>query len=120
MDLRDEFMPEKQVHDHGRAIDWGLTSGDYARYRPGYPPSFFRRITPLGVGERGQRVLDLGTGTGNMGRALAGLGCSVIGVDIAEPQIREARRLASEEGLKAEFLVRPAEQTELPAGSFDV
>src|SRR5258707_629487 len=99
MDLRDEFMPEKQIHDHGRAIDWGLTSGDYARYRPGYPPSFFRRITALGVGEPGQRVLDLGTGTGNMARALARLGCDVIGVDISELQIQEAGRLAAEEGL---------------------
>ena len=113
-------MSGREIHDHGRAIDWGLTSGDYARYRPGYPPSFFRRITALGIGEPDQRVLDLGTGTGNMARALARLGCSVIGVDISEPQIQEARHLAAKEGLASDFLVRPAEQTELPSHSFDV
>ena len=24
--------------DDGRAIDWGMTSGDYAKFRPGPPP----------------------------------------------------------------------------------
>jgi len=113
-------VSRKEIHDHGRAIDWGHTSADYARYRPGYPPSFFQRIVALGVGLPGQRVVDLGTGTGNMARELARLGCRVVGIDISENQIVEARRLAAEEGLRAEFQVCPAEQTGLPATSFDV
>jgi SAM-dependent methyltransferase len=110
----------KRIYDHGRPFDWGHTSGDYARYRPGYPPSFYQRITALGIGLSGQRVLDLGTGTGNVARALARLGCTVTGVDISTEQIAEARRLAAEEGLQAEFLVRPAEETALPDHSFNV
>lgn len=106
--------------DHGRALDWGRTSQDYARYRPGYPPSFYERITSLGVGLPNQRVIDLGCGTGNVARELARRGCEVTGVDSSERQIAEARRLAREEGLKIDFLVRPAEKTELGDESFDI
>ena len=50
--------------DGGRSIDWGRTSRDYARHRPGPPPSYFERLAALGVGRPGQRLLDLATGTG--------------------------------------------------------
>jgi SAM-dependent methyltransferase len=106
--------------DHGRAFDWGRTSQDYARYRPGYPASFYERITSLGIGLPGQCVLDLGCGTGNLARELARRGCKVTGVDISEGQVAAARRLCAEEGLRVEFLVRPAEDTQLSKGSFDV
>lgn len=106
--------------DHGRALDWGHASSDYARYRPGYPPSFFSRISALGVGLPSQRILDLGTGTGNLAREFARHGCQVVGVDISEQQILEARRLAEEQGIAADFRVVPAEQTRLPDHSFDV
>lgn len=106
--------------DHGRALDWGRTSQDYARYRPGYPASFYERIVPLGIGLPGQRVLDLGCGTGNIARELARRGCEVTGVDISEGQIAVARRLCADENLRVDFLVRPAENTQLSAGSFNV
>jgi SAM-dependent methyltransferase len=106
--------------DHGRAFDWGRASRDYGRFRPGYPPSFFQRISSLGIGRAGQSVLDLGTGTGNMARELARLGCRVTGVDISERQIAEANRLAKEQGLSVDFLLRPAEETRLEDASFDV
>ena len=50
--------------DSGKEIDWGKTSKDYARFRPGPPDSFFRKLSALDVGLKGQKVLDLGTGTG--------------------------------------------------------
>ena len=109
-----------ELIDHGRAFDWGRTSPDYARYRPGYPSSFYERIVPLGVGLSGQRVLDLGCGTGNVARELAHRGCRVTGVDISEAQVAVAQRLSAEEGLAADFLVRPAENTEFGDMSFDV
>lgn len=106
--------------DHGRELDWGRTSRDYARYRPGYPSSFYERVTSLGIGLPGQRVLDLGCGTGNVARALARRGCKVTGVDISEGQITAAQGLSAEEGLKVDYLLRPAENTKLSDGSFDV
>ena len=81
------LVPVAKPFDHGRDFDWGRTSADYASYRPGYPASFFERITALGVALAGQRVLDLGTGTGALARALAKRGCRVTGVDVSEQQI---------------------------------
>jgi len=113
-------MHEMGATDGERAIDWGRTSGDYARYRRGYPESFFRRLSALEVGVPGERVLDLGTGTGLLAREFARRGCSVVGVDIAPGQIEAARRLADEEGLEAEFLVAAAEASGLESGGFDL
>jgi len=115
-------MPQKHVNsiDRGRTVDWGHASADYARYRAGYPPSFFDRLSALAIGLPGQRILDLGTGTGNLAREFARRGCSVAAVDISEQQIAEARRLAAEQNLQIDFRVAPAEQTGLPDHSFDV
>jgi len=62
--------------DPGRAIDWGRTSTDYATHRPGPPASLFERLASFGVGLAGQRILDLGTGTGVMARGFARRGAS--------------------------------------------
>lgn len=105
--------------DHGRTLDWGKASADYARYRAGYPPSFFNRLSALGIGLPGQRILDLGTGTGNLAREFARRGCIVAGIDISKQQINEAGRLAGEQNLKVDFRVAPAEQTGLPDHSFN-
>jgi hypothetical protein len=64
-------MSGTPVVDNGRSIDWGGTSADYATYRPGYPPSFYTRLTALEIGLPDQRILDLGTGTGTVARELA-------------------------------------------------
>lgn len=52
--------------DPGRVIDWSRTSSDYAAFRAGIPESFWRRLEALDVVRPGLRVLDLGTGTGNV------------------------------------------------------
>jgi SAM-dependent methyltransferase len=106
--------------DDGHEFDWGLTSGDYARFRPGYPEEFYDLLTALGVGRPGQRVLDLGTGTGVLARAFARRGAQVTAVDISVQQISAAREIAAGEDVDVDFRVSPAEQIEFPAGSFDV
>ena len=60
-------MPDQTFHniDAGRSIDWGKTSQDYDRYRPGPPDSFYRKLQALDVGLPGQSLLDMGTGTGD-------------------------------------------------------
>ena len=74
--------------DPGMNIDWGKTSRDYAKYRPGPPPSFFKKLAAMDVGLPGQCILDLGTGTGVIARQLCQQGCEVVGTDISEGQIR--------------------------------
>ncbi len=106
--------------DGGREFDWGRTSAEYAAYRQGYPAAFYETLRSLGIGTPGQRILDLGTGTGVLARAFASNGASVVGIDIADNQIAQARRLAEEQGLEATFSVCAAEDIDFANGSFDV
>ncbi|KNZ32057.1 MAG: hypothetical protein AD742_13055 [Methylibium sp. NZG] len=112
-------MHEVPANDPGRAIDWSLTSGDYAAHRPGPPARLYDLLALLGVGTPGQRVLDLGTGTGLLAREFARRGCQVSGTDIAAGQIDAARQLAQAEGLDVDFSVAPAESCPHADASFD-
>lgn len=102
------------------AADFGRTSEDYAKYRPGFPASFFERMAAHGIGGAGQRILDLGTGTGTLARGFARMGASVVGLDPAPNQIAAAAKLDRESGVSVEYVVGKAEATELGAASFDV
>ena len=101
-------------------VDFGPTAADYARYRSGFPPEFFTRLAALGVGLPGQRIADLGTGTGVLARELATAGCVVTGVDVAPELLAQARELDAAAGAEVTYRVAPAEETGLPAGAWDV
>ncbi len=105
--------------DKGRPIDWGRTARDYASYRPGPPDSFYERLLPLGVGLPGQRMLDLGTGTGVLARRFARQGAQASGIDISPQQIAMAQALARSDGVAVDLRVAPAECTPFPDGAFD-
>jgi SAM-dependent methyltransferase len=102
--------------------DWSATSDDYAKHRQGFPPRFFDMIAQQGLFAPGMRVLDLGTGTGVVARALAARGGDVLGVDVAPGQVAASRRLAEEAGLadRAHFAEGFAERTGQDADSFDL
>ncbi len=106
--------------DAGRSADWGRTSEDYAQFRPDPPDSLFHKLQVHGVGLPGQRILDLGTGTGALARRFAMQGCSAAGADIADGQIDAARRLAADAGLNIAFEVAPAECIPFASNQFDV
>ncbi len=114
-------MVQREEFDNGRDIDWGKTSEDYAKYRPGPPLSLYKMLQAHGVGLPGQHVLDQGTGTGVFGRQLARQGCKVVGTDISENQISFARELAKKDKLEnIQFLVSPAEVNPFEDRSFDI
>ena len=106
--------------DAGKAFDWGRTSEDYAKYRDIYPEKFYRRILDRGLCVRGQKVLDLGTGTGVLPRNLYRYGTCWTGTDISPEQIRQARRLSEDAGMKIDFQAVSAEEMDFPEESFDV
>jgi SAM-dependent methyltransferase len=101
-------------------VDFGPAAEDYARYRTGFPPEFFTRLAALGVGSPGQRIADLGTGTGALARELAAAGCAVTGVDVAPELLDQARDLGTAAGVDVTYRVAPAEDTGLPGGQWDV
>src|SRR6185295_17313025 len=74
----------------------------------------------LGLGRAGEDVLDLGTGTGSLGRGFARRGCKVIGLDPAEALLAKARELDAREGVHSEYRVGRAEDTGLSGSAFDV
>jgi SAM-dependent methyltransferase len=101
-------------------IDFGKTAQDYGRYRAGFPPAFFERIATFGIGVAGQRVLDLGAGTGTLARGFALRGCQVTGLDPSTALTEEAKRLDQEAHVSVQYVAAKAEQTGLPDASFDV
>lgn len=105
--------------DPGMTIDWGKTSLDYAKYRPGPPLSFYDRLKQNGIGLNGQSILDLGTGTGVLARQFAKQGCIVAGTDISSEQIKMAEALSKMENLKIDFRTVPTEEINFSESFFD-
>lgn len=101
-------------------IDFGKTAQDYGRHRAGFPDALFDRLATFGVGVRGQRVLDLGTGTGTLARGFALRGCEVTGLDPSAALLEEAQRLDRDAGVSIRYVTATAEVTGLPAAGFDV
>ena len=106
--------------DDGKAFDWGRTSEEYAKYRDIYPDEFYRKIADRGLCINGQKVLDLGTGTGVLPRNMYRYGASWTGTDISPEQIEQAKRLSDEAGMKIDYYAVSTEEIDFPAGSFDV
>lgn len=112
-------MRETSV-EYGKKLDWSSVSDDYLRHRNGYPPSFFKLLRALKIGLPGQPILDLGTGTGALAIPFAKQKALVTGVDLAEGQIRAAKKRAESLKIHPNFFVAGAEKTGLPDNSFDV
>ncbi|WP_124100159.1 class I SAM-dependent methyltransferase [Ruminococcus sp. Marseille-P6503] len=113
-------MITNDLIDGGKAFDWGRTSEDYAKYRDVYPQELYDKILSRGLCAKGQKVLDLGTGTGVIPRNMYKYGAKFTAVDISENQIRYAKRLAAENNMHIDFLVSPSEEISFPENSFDV
>jgi len=101
------------------SVDFGRTSDDYARFRPGPPPSFYDRLDLL-VPISGARIADVGAGTGLVGVELARRGGLVTAVEPAEPQLRQAALAAAAAGVEMTCLHARAESTRIETSSTDL
>lgn len=104
--------------DGGKTFDFGRTSSDYAKYRDIYPQEFYDRILQLGLCTKGQRVLDIGTGTGVLPRNMYKYGAEWTGTDISENQIAQAKMLSG--GMNISYHIMPTEKLDFPDNTFDV
>ena len=100
--------------------EFGRRADDYRRHRAGFPDSLFERLAVLGVGHAGQRVADLGTGTGTLARGFALRGCAALGIDPDARMLAAARELDAELGASVDYREARAEDTGLEAQSCDV
>lgn len=71
-----------------RAESFGSVAEQYDRFRPSYPVALIDDLLALGAAE----VLDVGCGTGRVGRLLVERGMSVLGVEIDAEMAAVARR----------------------------
>ncbi|MDH3234132.1 MAG: methyltransferase domain-containing protein [Alphaproteobacteria bacterium] len=100
-------------------VQFGRAADDYRRHRAGFPDAFFERIANHGVGVAGQRLLDLGTGTGTLARGFALRGAEVTGLDLSGDMLAQAQALDAEAGVTVGYVTAAAEETDLDGATFD-
>src|SRR5215211_3736194 len=98
-------------------IDWGL--GQYERTAAELEPVAVHAVR-VADPRRGERVVDLATGTGNAALVSARAGAAVAGVDAAERLIAVARHRAAAAGVEVDFRVGDVESLPFEDDSFDV
>ena len=114
---KDGKSPKDQ---HGRTIDFGRTAADYEKHRPGFPGKMFDAWQKRNWFSAGQKVLDLGSGTGTIALNLAERGLEVVAIDRAPEMLAVAEKRAKDRDLKISFQVGVAEDTQQKDESFDL
>src|SRR5262245_38222270 len=96
------------------AATWDSAAGDYERISLHLGDAIDHTILRLAP-RAGERILDVGTGTGLAARRVAATGAAVAGIDLGAELIETARRLAP----AIDFRVGDAEQLPFDDASFD-
>jgi ubiquinone/menaquinone biosynthesis C-methylase UbiE len=96
---------------------WG--AGTYERFAARLAPVQDQLVDLLQIA-KGDRVLDLATGTGEVAFRAAEAGAVVTGLDIAEPMLAKARERAQQQGAEITFDLGDVEYLPYEDGCFDV
>ena len=88
----------------------------YRSGRRGFDEKIFEVLIQQINGLNGKRVLDVGCGTGIATRQLAQLGAEVVGSDISDEMIAEARQ----DSVGIEYVVNPSHKIPFTDGAFDL
>ncbi len=80
----------------------------------------WRKYLSTHVGDKEQRVLDVGAGTGFLTVLLAELGYRVTALDISAGMLDIAKQRSAEKGLSIQFVQSPVETLPFADSSFDV
>ncbi len=97
------------------------TAWYYSRYRKGYPKPFFDYLIKTFKLDNNSRILDLGTGTGQIAIPLASIVGEVVAIDPEIEMIKEGKRVANSMNIKnIKWMQLRAEDTSNNFGMFDV
>jgi ubiquinone/menaquinone biosynthesis C-methylase UbiE len=107
-----------QSHNERPAAVWSSGGAHYDQISRGIADSIEHCVLRLAP-KRGERILDLATGTGWTSRAVARRGATVTGVDIAADLVAAARERAGAEGLGIDYRTGDAEKLPFADGEFD-
>jgi ubiquinone/menaquinone biosynthesis C-methylase UbiE len=101
----------------GEMVDWG--AGEYERTAAELEP-VARAVVEMAALTRGERVIDLACGTGNVALLAAASGAQVVGIDAAPRLLEVARERARAQGIDVAF--REGDLLHLPVddGAADV
>lgn len=94
-------------------------AGDYGHFATYMLPGSMGFYAALGI-RRGERVLDIGCGAGQLALPAARDGALVTAVDIATNLVEQGRAAAAKEGLSVRFAEGDAEALDFPDASFDL
>jgi SAM-dependent methyltransferase len=107
-----------EVHNERAAAVWSAGGRNYEEVSRGIADAIAHAVLRLAP-QRGERVLDLSTGTGWTSRVVARRGAVVTGADIATELLDVARARAREERLSIDYVVGDAERLPFDDGEFD-
>jgi SAM-dependent methyltransferase len=96
-----------------RSRSFDTAAPEYERHRPDYPEEGLRWAAEILGLAPGDRVLDVGAGTGKLARGLVALGFDVVAVEPGGPMLEQLRTAVPE----AEALEAPAESIPLSDAS---
>jgi SAM-dependent methyltransferase len=99
------------------SVDWG--TGHYETTAQRLQPAA-REVIDVASPGPGERLLDVGTGTGNAALLAAERGAVVVGIDPAARLLEVARSRARQSGLEIDFLAGDAASPPVRESSFDV
>jgi SAM-dependent methyltransferase len=108
-----------QPHNAKAAATWDSGGLNYDRISHSIADAIEHCITRLAP-RRGERMLDVATGTGWAARLAAARGAAVIGIDLGVDLIGAARTRAAEAGLTIDFQVGDAEALSFDKQSLDM
>ncbi|MDD5294484.1 MAG: class I SAM-dependent methyltransferase, partial [Patescibacteria group bacterium] len=109
-------MPKQRDQELFKGAAWY-----YARFRRGYPASFYKYLANLFKLNKGSRVLDLGTGTGQIAIPFSKIVKEVVAVDPNKEMLQEGKSLAKAKGISNIFWQQIyAEQISEKLGFFDL
>lgn len=107
-----------QTHNERPAAVWSSGGKAYDEISRGIADAIEHCVVRLQP-RRGERILDLSTGTGWTSRVVARRGASVVGVDIASGLLEAAAAKAQAEGLPIQYELGDAESLPFEDGAFD-
>lgn len=95
------------------------TADYYSRFRPRYPPVLLDAIERTVGLDRGDTLLDVGCGTGEVSLAFADRIAQIWAIDLESEMVAVARQNALDRGIgRIHWLVGRAEEAELPEDHF--
>jgi ubiquinone/menaquinone biosynthesis C-methylase UbiE len=110
-----EVMSDRAIDAQRRV--W--TIGDYPIIARHLLPISVETVEAVGI-RSGDRVLDVGVGSGNAAIEAVRRGATVTGIDLTPAQIERARLRCADEGVQVDLRVANAEELDVPDAGFDV